>query len=384
MQGSLSSAKINLIVFPYRDLYFFNRYGNIVRDLHILNALKKKEYVKRLVVVNRPVSIYERFLGKKSAKIEECWEGGEFWDLTSMDFLGPFKGRGWTEYCYNQYIKSIKRKADFPEDEINILLDFTPIAKINYQLFSGFSIWYDFIDNFRKHNRFSAEERRKVSEKYSYVKQHANLLTGVTEEALSDFPEDLIFPVANGLVERSNDCLGADSKYTYGFIGFLTDKFDADFLEKLLANTPHKAAIYGKVFDSSVKRRLLAIPNVDMFGEFKEEEVSQIMSSYKIGLLPYLSSRSHDGSPIKLYSYLDYGKPVITTMKFELNNEFIIDAGSLSLVNTKKRAESLLQEIVNDPKELRKSIRETVDEKHLWDNKVDEIIGRLLGLSGVR
>jgi len=374
MDQSRNKSTINILVFPYRDLYFYHRYGNTVRDLQLIMALRQNPRVKRLKLVNRPVSLYERLLGKCRSLLLRETDQPHFWDSTSLDLYGPLFRRRWTEYCYDQYLKSIYHWADFPADELNILLDFTPIAKIDYMNFPGFFYWYDLIDNFRKHNRFSHVERQKVEEKYDYVKTYADLVTGVTDVALNDFPVDKRLTVANGLMNRAQNISDDSGLYTFGFTGFITDKFDVDSVHALLASTPYRAAIYGRVLDNQVGRKLAELPNIDLLGEFSRQDIPDIMTSFKIGLLPYLQNKSHDGSPIKLYDYLDYGKPVVTTMRFELDNQFILYCDPKAPRKVLGKITTLLKKLDDNSLMLRQQIRATIKPAHLWENKVESIL----------
>ena len=47
----------------------------------------------------------------------------------------------------------------------------------------------------------------------------------------------------------------------------------------------------------------------------------QYAERLKVGLLPYRQEISHDGSPLKLYEYLRYCKPVLTSIDYELTDQ---------------------------------------------------------------
>ncbi|MCD6393398.1 MAG: hypothetical protein J7M40_07815 [Planctomycetes bacterium] len=377
LSQSGEERQVNVLVFPYRDLYFQRRYGKTVRDLQIVEALRRNPGVKRVCVVNRPVSLYERLLGKRCNLLSSETDLPRYWDETSLDLLGPLQRRRWTEHCYDRLLVPVYRWAGFPADEFNVLLDFTPIAKIDHRRFPGYFYWYDLIDNFRKHNRFSLVEHQKVTEKYDYVKTHADLVTGVTEESLNDFPPERRLVVANGILERTQETVAEPGPYTFGFTGFITDKFDVKSVQELVTGTPHRVAIYGRALDKQTARRLEALPNVDLLGQFSRQDLPHIMSSFKAGLLPYRQDKSHDGSPIKLYDYLDYGKPVVSTMRFEIDNRFIIYCNPQKPQKVLGEVPKLLEALSREGNRLRRHIRATVEPAHLWANKVERILNRI-------
>lgn len=378
MNQTKNKPAINILVFPYRDLYFRHRYGNTVRDLQVVEVLRQNPRVKRLCLVNRPVSLYERLLGKRRSLLSREADLPHCWDSTSLDLWGPLLRRRWTEHCYDCQLKPIYLWASFPAEELNILLDFTPIAKIDYRCFPGYFYWYDLIDNFRKHNRFNHVECQKVAEKYDYVKAYADLVTGVTDDALYDFPVDRRFTVANGILERARDIIDNPGPYTFGFTGFVTDKFDVASIRTLLVDTPYRAAIYGRVLDKQTGKQLAALPNVDLLGEFSRQDISRIMSSFKVGLLPYREDKSHDESPIKLYDYLDYGKPVVTTMHFEIQNRFVLYCDPQNPQMVFKDITAVLQKLDNDNFLFRRQIRATIESNHLWSNKLEAILNHIV------
>ena len=382
MNQTRNKPKINILVFPYRDLYFWRQYGNTVRDLQIVSALRQNPRVSRLYLVNRPVSLYERILGKRYNLFSRKTDLPHFWDSTSFALWGPLLRRRWTEYCYNQHLKSIYHWAGFPIDDLNILLDFTPIAKIDYQSFPGYFYWYDLIDNFRKHNRFSLIECQKVTEKYDYVKTYANLVTGVTNDALNDFPAERCLAVTNGILDRAQNIIDNPGPYTFGFTGFITDKFDVASVKALLTGTPYRAAIYGRVLDKQTGKKLAALPNIDLLGEFSRQDIPNIMSSFKIGLLPYRQDKSHDGSPIKLYDYLDYGKPVVTTMHFEIDNRFILFCDPHEPQKILGKVTGLLKSLTDKSSQMCQQIRTTIKPDYLWEDKVENILNLIEKIRG--
>ena len=80
--------EINLVAFCYRGSYFYEKYGPAVRDLQMLITLAQMEGVS-VTLLERPISMYERVLGKFFQK--------EFWTTTIYEytikrrsiFLGP-------------------------------------------------------------------------------------------------------------------------------------------------------------------------------------------------------------------------------------------------------------------------------------------------------
>jgi len=320
--------KLNFIVFPYRNNYFKFKFGISVRDLQIIEIIKSNRHVANLAIVDRPLSIYEQLLGK--GIIEE-----NYLRINSRDYFGPLKGRSWTEYCYDEAITPVNNLTK--EWENIVLLDFTPIAKIATSKLKHDIYWYDLIDNFSKHNRYSENEKLLTLEKYSIVDKNAQIITGVTDQALRSFRNKNKKTISNGLYPHygsSHAQFKTKHRYKYGFIGFITDKFDIDFINKLSCqDSDFGLIIWGKCLDKSIKKNLSHLDNVRFQSEFTRTQIPGIMSSFKVGLIPYLQEKSHDGSPLKLYEYLHFNKPIVSSINYEINNDYIINYNETSYKN---------------------------------------------------
>lgn len=368
--------KISVLIFPYRDSYFYEKYGPIVRDLHIIEALLGSRCVVSVMVVNRPVSIYERLLGKRYSKPNNWPVKVGFFDVTSFDFLGPLGGRGWTETCYDKYLGEIKSKFDLlAGDSTKVLLDFTPMANIDLGVFDGYFKWYDLIDNFIKHNRYNDKQKKLVSKKYSAVRSY-DLVTGVSAGALAGVNclESKKLILSNGIRHKSEFDY-VDPIYDFGFIGFVTNKFSVDFLRAIKSKFPGcKIAIFGEFYDSKLKSDLESLAKC--YGVFKESDLPGIMAKFKIGLVPYKISFSHDESPLKIYQYLNFGKPVISTIDYGIDscwvhvsdNDNEIDESSATFLR------GVFQE---DFSKLTRGVEKEVRLDYLWENKIEDLIRRI-------
>lgn len=321
--GVIKMEKINIIVFPYRSSYFKRKYGIAVRDIQIIELLKTHPAVDNILVVERPLSIYELLLGRYSAT------PGHFVDY-SFDLFGPLKGREWTEYCYSKSILKVKELTKSWDNLV--VLDFTPIAKIQKASVGPCFFWYDVIDNFTKHNRFNSVQKRLVSEKYHLVNKDADLITGVTEDALNEFTNLSTLAMPNGVFPHESYQEKATVPFKYGFFGFITDKFDVDFIKKLAEADPNASFILcGEVLDKAIEKQLKAVCNVKLYGRFSRKDTAKLASKFEVGIIPYRKDKSHDGSPIKLYEYMWFGKPILTSIDYEYGSDFVINYNKLKI-----------------------------------------------------
>ncbi|MFV7774774.1 hypothetical protein ACOI2Q_14300 [Shewanella algae] len=316
----------DVLFIPYRDLYFWKTYGSAVRDLQFLEVLLDNENIDNITVVNRPVSIYERFLNKK--KIDFKYSGIDLIDITSFDVLGPLKKREWTVYCYEKIVGEFVSRHSRVSNNQLIVLDFTPFAILPFVSCDKVIYWHDMIDNFTKHNCFSEKEKKLVDYKYKYVSSHYKFLTAVSDvaaRAVIKYNKLHYDIIPNGVFRSKffeDGLLVSEQLYDFGFVGFVTDKFDVDFVCFLAES--YSVVVYGEVYNKRVSDKLAA-HGVHIMGRFSYYDLPRLISSFKIGLLPYLKEKSHDGSPLKLYEYLKNNTPCITSINYEYSSKFVIN-----------------------------------------------------------
>jgi hypothetical protein len=321
--------KINLVVLNYRGSYFFKEYGPAVRDLQMLLTLAQMDEIS-LTLLERPISIYERVLGKFFPKGILDNYNIRVKDTTSYDLLRPLRRRLWWNHSVTNYLSKLLPELK-QDNAVNVFLDFMPIGTPTLDSLDGWFYWYDFIDNFTKHNRFTKAERKAVQRKYLFVKKHAQLLTFVSKECfhnvnLGQPSRSETRVVTNKVFEdlsldnkRTELYKSSKELFDFGFIGFVTDKIDINFIKRLARH--YTVAIYGDFYDQKVKSKLSALDNVSLLGGFHYGDLPAICDTFKVGLLPYRQEKSHDGSPLKLYEYLRYCRPVLTSIDYELINE---------------------------------------------------------------
>lgn len=374
--------KFNFVIFPYRGMSFYNQYGLAVRDLQMIAAIIEADIVGKCVIIERPLSIYELIISgfKYSKKIKEGIKNSifandkvEIKQNISLDLIGPLMGRTWTKNCYlKEYeLNSILDEA-YDSDCVNIILDFTPIANINLVENSNWLYWYDLIDNFSKHNRFSQYQKSLVSKKYSNINKMASFVTGVSYGALESFDKGIIVKNAVGVSKQPNTDIFEDQKiYDFGFIGFITDKFDIDLLV-FLSEKNHKIVLYGDFYDKKIRKLVSKIKNVTIKGKFHSSDIPEILKTFKVGLIPYLKDRMHDESPLKLYQYLHAGMPVLTSKQYDLEDLYIVDYSVIDINDLNFTLQNLL--VSSNDIKVKNHIISLISKENFWDYKIKNIL----------
>lgn len=367
---------INVVVIPYRDRYFLRRYGNAVRDLHIIQALANDDSVSSVTVINRPVTLHERLLGLKrirqGSESHPEFPGVRWLTFGNFDLLGPLRKRQWLEHCHDRIagnISALKRPGHF-----NLLLDFSPISQIDYRTLNFDVVWYDSIDNFSKHNRFSSKERALVSNKYASVTELADFVTAVSPGAIAPFERaSKTTVVPNGLPtgDRKVPAAPAPDAHDFGFMGFVTDKFDID-LARHLASRGFTIAIHGEIYDKEVGAELARIAGVTLYGQFEHGALEWVCSTFKVGLIPYLKSKLHDESPLKLYQYLSRGRPVLCSVQYEVTSEFVKVYAESHDPKLSRIAAELLAHASSAKS--RNSMASSIDDGAQWKSKIAKLL----------
>jgi hypothetical protein len=74
--------------------------------------------------------------------------------------------------------------------------------------------------------------------------------------------------------------------------------------------------------DGEIRRRLKRA-NVHMGGAFSNAELPGIVSTFRVGLIPYLPTMEHDGSPLKMYEYMKLNRPVLTSIDYGFDSPYL-------------------------------------------------------------
>ncbi|MDL2192666.1 hypothetical protein QQF40_14880 [Cobetia sp. LC6] len=369
---------LNIVVAPYRDAYFYEKYGPAVRDLQIIDTLASLDIVKKIHVINRPVSVYERVTTKKNFNKLAGNKKIKVYDKTSYNLFGPIiSPRVWAGNVHSKYCRDLL--GQLVDDQCNnVFIDFMPTGIIPERDNVGpWLLWYDFIDNFTKHNRFTPQEKAAVAEKYVNVRSCYNYITFVSD-ACSNYYADK--PKNSSVLTNKIFISEADKEnvvrldlhenvYDLGFVGFITDKLDVPFLKKLAAQ--YSIVLYGKFFNDKIRGDLENISNIKIMGEFAYTELPKIMNTFRVGLVPYILQKSHDESPLKIYEYLKNNKPCLSSLDFEFSdNKYVVNYNSNNFDYT--RINCLLSKSGSP------EIFSSLDKEHFLKSSLIKIVNEIL------
>lgn len=145
---------------------------------------------------------------------------------------------------------------------------------------------------------------------------------------------DVVSAVSNGLINAhnstrhieliSNGLFGGlhflshaptDNAHHVGYFGHLTEKwFNWDIVFKLADDKRFVVHIIGEGAPSWTLKKMLTYPNMPFYGYIPQQDLPQYAAHFSVGLIPFKDSAlSQCVDPLKVYEYLQFGLPVVST-----------------------------------------------------------------------
>jgi glycosyltransferase involved in cell wall biosynthesis len=103
--------------------------------------------------------------------------------------------------------------------------------------------------------------------------------------------------------------------FTIGYVGTVDDRLDLDLMHQAIQSLPHATFTFvGRVTDEQAEISLKKHANVQLLGPRKPSELPEIMKSFSVGLIPFVSNAfTKHIYPLKVNEYLAAGLPVVST-----------------------------------------------------------------------
>lgn len=103
--------------------------------------------------------------------------------------------------------------------------------------------------------------------------------------------------------------------FTIGYVGTVDDRLDLELLNQAIESLPNATFIFvGRVTDQRAELALKKHANVQLLGPRKPTDLPEIMKSFSVGLIPFVSNAfTKHIYPLKVNEYLAAGLPVVST-----------------------------------------------------------------------
>lgn len=335
------SDMLDLVVVPFHDWRKCEREGFRTRDAHFMQQFGRHPAVRRMLVVNRPISLAEIAVYRRGWRPRQGTllkrSGGAYLsqvgpktftlDLVVPELLRPLRmRRAWTPYIFDRPVAAAAVRAAVAglglADDYALFLSaplFSPLAR---RLRPALLI-ADAQDNLLKHALY--RDVPGVAEGYDYWCARADLLYANSHETAAWLgqkrPDALCIP--NGVDPERFDPrhapprpadLAAIPGPIVGYAGKMQEMVDRDLIVRCLQALPDTHFVFiGQQLDPTWMAPVWALPNAHYLGDKPYEQLPAYLAAFDVCTIPYNRSRQHGVDPIKFYEYLAAGRPVVTT-----------------------------------------------------------------------
>ena len=383
---------MNLAVVPYHDWRKILVEGNRTRDAHFIENFRNSDSVRKLVIINRPITYPELIIKKKlkriTGKILLSKKGFRLIQIDTKTYV--------IDFISTDFLKHIIHKRDwyFSAYSNKLYLDFIleayehlGINKINYISFNIYaaymfdaikdsSVIFDAWDNFVKFP-FTKSHLHKIKQAYLAYKNNTIFWTTNAKANLVYYKEhyqlNKIKIISNGVdIERfnSNECMMPEDLKglpgpIIGFGGKITHLFDASLFNYLLCAHPDKSfVIVGQVLNKAVFQSIKKTNNFYYLGDKSYNLYPQYVKNFDICIIPYvLEQFGHGADTIKAYEFISAHKKTVGTSSSGMGrlSEYIY------VCDDKKVFSECLCNIANEKKRFH-------DKSFQWQFKAREIL----------
>ena len=242
---------------------------------------------------------------------------------------------------------------------------------------------FDAIDNWLYHPQMQ-QNKETVERNYNFIMKEADAIFTVSE-SLKDFFQkgnERVYWIANGVdKEYFQESWITDiekrKNATIGYMGKIQDRVDFDLIESCLKQYPdHTFLMMGPVYSQKdrVKQIKSRCANIHFLGDIHYKELPKKMKEMDIAIIPHkVDAFTNSMNPLKIYEYLAAGKQIITTPVAGIENfqDYVYEANSKEeFIAAIKRAIEIYEKTEN----IAEKVAATLEDKHLWKAKVDEMI----------
>lgn len=392
---------MNIVIQPFHDYRKWQIEGFRTRDAHFFQHLGKNEYIKKMVIINRPVSFAERLIlrkeknvnfGKKVYSYENIYiyeieENTYVIDIICNDFFNVIiEKKKWWDSVYKdpKVFEGINDCLKFLRIEDFVLLIQNPMAVSLMENLHGASLKiFDTIDNWLEHNQLS-KYKRVLEKNYEYVDLNADAILSVSKKNFSLYPTNPNKYFIPNAVDRDLFSISIIDKVKksgenkiLGYVGKIQERFDFLLLEKVSNFFPDcTIEIYGPIISGKkeIKRIKQRCANVFFKGNVSYDLLPSVIQSFDVALIPHkVNEFTNSMNPLKLYEYIASGKPVVTTKIEGVTglSQFILES---------KNTEEFLENIVtalrisNDKKIDAQTIANSLSKDIDWEIVVKNVV----------
>jgi len=404
-QDCINHSLIDLVIFPLHDWKKCEKEGFRTRDTHLIQHFEKNKNVRRMLVVDRPMTLSEMILKKgywkiKSGKIikktpftslTKVSKKIYVLDIFSWDLIKPLiLKRDWWGYIFrkDRVIQKIKKDISFLNLNNKVLFLWSPlstgvIGKLGEQM-----VVFDTLDNLTRHSEIE-DARGYIKNGYRIIKEKADIIFANSKETQRFMKNPRISPIfiPNGVDkmffqlkrEKTPEDLKNIPKPIIGYAGKIAKRINVDLLSFLALKLPQvNFVLIGQFLNKKWVKSLFKFRNIHFLGDKHYSQLPYYLGNFDVCIIPHnIRSLESGEDPIKLYEYLAAGKPVVAINIARVDHF----EDTITITHTK---EEFLEGIiywckrVKEDKSLSKKLKDSISEIHLWGRKAEMMINLIL------
>jgi glycosyltransferase involved in cell wall biosynthesis len=341
--GPPGAGTLNLTCIPFHDWRKCQREGFRTRDAHLIRAFARDPRVRRVLVVDRPLSVPEmarhrsaqwRVRGPQSVRL------GPGVALTRLerkifvlDILMPDVRAVLTErhaWFWNvmgrgrvaQAVSAAQQRLRFAHTALVLSSPmYAPVAP----LIRPDVLVLDAVDNLLQHPEL-AYVYPQIAQGYEMLRRDADLIF-TTGEPLREFlgeGRDRVWFVPNGVDLRQFQPnaphpvpadLRALPRPIVGYSGKMQERIDIELMQAVAAALPEVSFVFiGQILNRAWMEPLYSVPNIHFLGDKHYAQLPDYLAAFDVCIIPHhVGKYEHGGTALKLYEYMALHKPVVTT-----------------------------------------------------------------------
>lgn len=393
----MNKELLDLIILPFHDYKKWKSEGFRTRDAHLFQHFKNNEKINKILVINRPVSLAERIIKRKSWKTKlgkvivekknyqlcQTEENVYYVDFKKNDFFSVILLRKlwWDRVFKNEkIIKIINEIVEYLNMTNKIILLQNPMAIGVVRKLQAKKFVFDAIDNWLYHPQMKGYSKT-LKENYKFIEENADIIFTVSKSLKEMFENTKdVFWLPNG-VDKGKFSIQHESNLqkvnaTIGYIGKIQDRVDFNLIEKCVKKYQNNNfLIIGPIYSQKDKVRYLQkmYTNIKFLGDVSYESLPEIMEQFDIAIIPHKVNKfTNSMNPLKIYEYLAAGKQIVATKVAGTNiSEYIYLAADdnefISLIN--KAINSLKED-----EDIEKKVRNSLEDSNTWEKISEKMI----------
>lgn len=398
-------SDLNIIVVPYRNWTIAQEKGIYGRDLHLINELSQHSGVKKVLVIQRPVSLVERWLRQRQwlCQGDELMTDRNYILVRTKDypklhvlcsktnsFLGPiWRQRIWWDDMYKEvsFRKHVLDAVQHLEMKNNALFIMTPFTPSALSTVPHVIAAFDLFDDFSSHSRLSNKEKKFCLRSYREIGLRADVIT-CTTSGLRDIFRDSscrVVQIPNGVSREWLELtpamprdLADIPKPVVGFVGTIFETFHESFVECVARALPNVSFVFvGPISGKRISKRLRRLSNVNFIGAHHYADIPAYYYHFDLTVIPHIAEKGHFRDSIKLYESLSLGTPVISLpwLFDDVGVNRKADNDCVRIVQSTQECVNAVTAILNVPRdERRRRCRTKLVVEDFWDWKAEQIV----------